>query len=404
MPLRYAAPLIQQSLHDDRVMAFLCGPRQVGKTTLAKALLRTAAAYFNWDIATDRQRIMANPERFWEMEAGPGQRIVLDEIHKYPRWKRFLKGLFDAVAPEIEILVTGSGRLDVYQRGGDSLAGRYHLIHLYPFTVGELLRADRQSLRTPDEAFRAIFDHAPPAGNTAALNQIDRFSGFPAPLFAATETRLRRWRQTYRQVVVREDLRDLTRIRELGLVDQLMLLLPHRVGAPLSINALREELAVAFTTVQSWLLALARLYVLFELRPFAGKLARTLRREGKIYLFDHTLLEDPGARFENLTALHLAKACAAWTDAGFGEFTLHYVRDKEQREVDFLICEARRPYALIECKLNDAAPSPHLRYFHERLRPKYALQLLRQHATPNFLSHRKPLWLCTAARCFAQLP
>src|SRR3990167_2823116 len=124
MPLRYAAPLIQQSLHDDRVMAFLCGPRQVGKTTLAKALLRTAAAYFNWDIATDRKRIMANPERFWEMEAGPGQRIVLDEIHKYPRWKRFLKGLFDAVAPEIEILVTGSGRLDVYQRGGDSLAGR----------------------------------------------------------------------------------------------------------------------------------------------------------------------------------------------------------------------------------------------------------------------------------------
>lgn len=378
--VRYVREALEQTLVEERKMAFVAGPRQVGKTTLAKSLLRVAGgAYFNWDQETHRRRVLRAPDAFWD-ETGAPTRIVLDEIHKYPRWKRFLKGLYDTRGDALEIVVTGSGRLDVYQKGGDSLFGRYALERLHPFTVGELIAAGEQRVLTPAELSEVIAAPATVRGAASALEQIETFSGFPEPLFAAGENKLRRWRRTRRDLVLREDLRDLTRIRELGLVDQLVMMLPERVGSPLSLNALRGDLGVAFDTVKAWLETLARLYFVFELRPFAGKLARTLRREGKVYLFDPTEIEAPGPRFENVVALHLLKLVDAWNDRGYGDFALAYVRDKERREVDFVITDRRRPYLLLEAKLEDGAPSPALRYFAERLRPKHAVQLVRRGA------------------------
>jgi hypothetical protein len=381
--MRYVALAALEAL-DDRKMAFIAGPRQVGKTTLAKSLLRDPEAdYFTWDLERDRRRILRASGPFWTAPAGRARaRIVLDEIHKYPRWKRFLKGLFDTQQGDVDIIVTGSGRLDVYQKGGDSLLGRYLLHRLHPFTVGELLASGRQEVITPDQLADDLAGPAPVRGAEEALAQIERFTGFPEPLFAERVDRLRRWRRMRRELVLREDLRDLTRIREIGLIDQLVELLPERVGSPLSVNALREDLGVAFDTAKTWLDTLARLYFLFELRPFAGKLARTLRREAKVYLFDPSEIEDAGARFENVVALHLRKLVDAWNDRGHGDFALWYVRDKERREVDFLVTERRRPYLLLETKLSDDQPSPALRYFRERLRPAHAVQLVR-HGKPR---------------------
>ena len=205
------------------------------------------------------------------------------------------------------MIVTGSGRLDLYQKGGDSMLGRYGLDRLHPFTVGELLAHGRQTVPSPTQFEAALEEMERVHGADETLAQIERFTGFPEPLFAGRVERLNRWRRTRRDLVLREDLRDLTRIRELGLVDQLVSLLPERIGSPLSVNALREDLGVAFDTAKAWIEALGRLYFVFELRPFAGKLARTLRREGKVYLFDTSEIEDAGARFENLVALHLLK-------------------------------------------------------------------------------------------------
>ncbi|OFW26107.1 MAG: hypothetical protein A3H97_14170 [Acidobacteria bacterium RIFCSPLOWO2_02_FULL_65_29] len=377
--MRYIASAVEDALAE-RKMAFVAGPRQVGKTTLARSLLQDPKQfYFTWDLERDRRRILRANGAFWTSPPGAARaRIVLDEIHKYPRWKRFLKGLFDTYRDDVDLIVTGSGRLDVYQKGGDSLLGRYRLNRLHPFTVGELLADGRQDLITPTQLDAELAGPAPVPGAEEALAQIERFTGFPEPLFGGRMDRLRRWRRARRDLVLREDLRDLTRIRELGLVDQLVALLPERVGNPLSVNAIREDLGVAFETVKSWLGTLARLYFLFELRPFAGKLARTLRREAKVYLFDFTEVDDPGARFENLVALHFLKLVDAWNDRGHGDFALWYVRDKERREVDFLITERRRPYLLLETKLSDHQPSPALRYFRDRLRPTHAVQLVRQ--------------------------
>lgn len=382
--MRYLTPEISRFFAEESKMAFIAGPRQVGKTTLAKHLLTSVgmeALYFNWDIESHRKLLIKHPESFWQRHSPfPSHRkprLGLDEIHKYPRWKRFLKGLYDATGKEIEILVTGSGRLDLYQRGGDSLLGRYHLYHLHPFTLGEMLREDRHTVTSPETFWQNLKNGEIPAGAVKGLRDLETLTGFPEPLFAGSESRLRRWRHAHQTLVVREDLRDLTRIREIGLIETLAAILPERIGSPLSVNALREDLGVNFLTVQGWLEALERLYFIFKIRPYAGRLTRTLRREEKVYLFDFSAIEDPGARFENLLALHLRKLCDAWTDWGFGDFSLYYVRDREKREVDFLITDRHKPYALIEAKLAASEVDPSLMYFLNQLKPRHAIQVVR---------------------------
>jgi predicted AAA+ superfamily ATPase len=409
--MRYLAPVLDQSLRTEARMVFVAGPRQVGKTTLARYLLSQAGCeplYFNWDIEADRRLLIRDPSEFFAgrvpstLRPAQRPRIVLDEIHKYPRWKRFLKGLFDAQRDRLAILVTGSGRLDLYQRGGDSLFGRYDLYRLAPFTVGEVLATGKQTVLAPDEWVGKLGSYLPPSGAQEALEHIERFTGFPEPLFAARDQRLRKWRRAHRQLTIREDLRDLTRIRDLGLVESLVALLPERVGSPLSLNALAGDLGVAFNTVRLWMDALSRLYLLFELRPYAGRMARALRREAKVYLFDPTEIPDAGARFENITALHLRKLCDLWTDVGHGDFDLAYVRDKEKREVDFLLLESRKPWLLIEAKLSDPQPASALRSFAARLNPKMgAVQIVRD--LPRAPGPREGIRVVPAAHAFAMM-
>ena len=385
--MRYLQSELLRLLEEEGKMAFIAGPRQVGKTTLARSLLpdpKTNTGHFNWDVESHRRAILHSPERFWEgvpAKAGGRPRIVLDEIHKYPRWKRFLKGHFDASHGTVETLVTGSGRLDVYQKGGDSLFGRYGLYRLHPFTLGELLGTGCAPVLAPTDFWKAVCE-PPTAESDTQLDLLERFTGFPEPLFAQSEMRFRRWRKAHRDLILREDLHDLTRIRDIGLIDSLVELLSERVGSPLSLNALREDLGVAFGTGQTWLAALERLYYLFEIRPYAGRLARALRREGKVYLYDFTRIAEPGPRFENLVALALRKLCDAWTDFGHGDYALSYVRDKEKHEVDFLVTESGKPHALIETKLSDPSIAPALQYFHDRLRPAHSLQLVRHLTYP----------------------
>lgn len=409
--VRYLAEILEDALTGERRMAFLVGPRQVGKTTLARHLLKGTGCddlYFNWDIERHRRALVKDPSGFFRPMLPAGgktrPRIVLDEIHKYPRWKRFLKGFFDEHTDTVATLVTGSGRLDVYQRGGDSLLGRYDQYRLAPFTLGELLADGRQEAPAPDRFVAGLLAGPPDVRASEALDQIERFSGFPEPLFAARAERFRRWRRTRQSLVLREDLRDLTRIRELGLVESLVMVLPERVGSPLSHNALAVDLGVAFNTVRSWLQALARLYFAFEIRPFAGRLARTLRREAKLYLFDPTSIPDSGPRFENLVALHLRKLTDLWTDLGLGDFDLGYVRDKEKREVDFLLTLDRRPWLLVEAKLSDPTPAGPLRYFAARLRPTFgAVQIVRNLEGDRARSHGSGMHVVPATWALARM-
>jgi predicted AAA+ superfamily ATPase len=357
--MRYLSATLADFAQEKLVL--LSGPRQVGKTTLARdwasAQAKAASLYLNWDDPHDRDAILKRG--FLENRAL--RALVLDELHKYARWKAWLKGLYDREGRRLQVVVTGSARLELFQKSGDSLLGRQESLRLHPFSVGELVHGE---LRAPPEDWLRV---AVPSVPTDLWKHLERRGGFPEPFTRDDALQHRRWATSRRNLLVREDLRELSHIRELSLVEHLAILLPGRVGSPLSVNALREELRVAHDTLSSWIDALDRLCYCYRIAPFHRRIARSLTKNRKLYLWDWSQVEDDGARFENQVASHLLKAVHAWTDIGHGEFELRYVRDKEGNEVDFVVTERNRPLVLIECKLADEAAAPALLKFGEAL-------------------------------------
>ncbi len=331
---RYLEAQIRTDLR--KKMVFVAGPRQVGKTTLAKQLPGAAQGYLSWDVAAHRDCILRGelpPSRLW----------IFDEIHKYRSWRGLLKGLFDNRRRQQQILVTGSARLDLYRHGGDSLQGRYHLLRLHPLSVAEL------DVSTP-----------------AQLRDLLELGGFPEPFFGGSAVEARRWSREYRDRLIREDLVDLERVQDLGNLELLMIRLPELVGAPLSINALREDLRVSHKSVAHWIDIFERLYAVFRLSPFGSPRIRAVKKEQKHYHFDWTLVPDEGPRFENLVASHLLKWVHYQQDVAGRDLDLRYFRDTDGREVDFVITERRRPLMSIEAKWNDTDVDKGLRYLKGR--------------------------------------
>lgn len=331
---RYLQEQVQKDLK--KKMVFVSGARQVGKTTLAKLILGGDEGYLNWDVPEHRERILKREmpvSRLW----------VFDEIHKYRSWRNYLKGLYDASGPRQHILVTGSARLDFYRFGGDSLQGRYHLLRLHPFSAAELGMKNRKE-----------------------LDDLLTLSGFPEPFLSGSEEEARRWSREYRTRLVREEVSSLERVTDLGNLELLMLSLPDRVGSPLSLNSLREDLQVSHKTVTNWMNVLERLYAILRIRPFGSPKLRAVKKEQKHYHLDWSLVSNQGARFENLMACHLLKWVHFEQDARGRDLDLLYFRDVDKREVDFVVVEKRQPIRLIECKWGDAEISPALKYLKTR--------------------------------------
>lgn len=331
---RYLAPAVADDL--SRKMVFVGGPRQVGKTSLGRVLVPDPASYLNFDVASHREAI-------FRRELPPTGAWFFDEIHKYRQWRNFLKGLWDSPGPRRTILVTGSARLDYYRFGGDSLQGRYYYLRLHPFSLAELNASGR--------------------GDLLALLHL---SGFPEPFLSGSESEARRWSLSYRERLVREDITDLENVSDLSRLELLVLALADRVGSPLSLNGLREDLKVSHPTVSRWVEILERLYGVFRLAPFGAPRLRAVKKEQKHYHFDWTIVRDLPARFENLVASHLLKWCHYQVDTQGRDIELRYYRDTTGREVDFVLTENGSPIGFVECKWDDAALSPGLAYLHER--------------------------------------
>ena len=318
---RYLIPQVKQDL--SRKMVFVAGPRQVGKTTLGQSLPGAKRGYLNWDVATHRERILQGQlpaSKLW----------IFDEIHKYRQWRNYLKGVYDSRPDNQKILVTGSGRLDLYRFSGDSLQGRYHLLRLHPFSAAELQLSSQRELAS-----------------------LLKLGGFPEPYLSASEVQARRWSREYRTLLIREEVTSLERIQDLGHLELLMLRLPDLVGSPLSINALREDLQIAHKTAASWLDALERLFALFRLSPFGAPSIRAVKKERKHYHFDWSLPRQDAQRFENMVACHLLKWVQLKQDTEGLDWELRYFRDVDRREVDFVVIDRGEPLLLVECKLND---------------------------------------------------
>lgn len=336
---RYLQNYIKEDL--SRKMVFLYGPRQVGKTTLALNFLKkgieTHPAYFNWDYRVDRKKIMAE-------EFPPHEKILIfDEIHKYSRWRNFLKGIYDKQKSIRHFLITGSGNLKHYNRGGDSLQGRYYSYRLHPFSLMELN----------------------PRPTKEDLNTLLKLNGFPEPLLSGSQKILNRWRNERLSQLIKEDIRDLERVRELDIMEILVDSLPQKVGSPLSIKSLKEDLEISHETVERWICILESLFVCFRILPFGSQKIRAVKKERKLYLYDWSLIDNPGIRFENLVACQLMKYCHFREDTEGERMELRFVRDTDKRELDFVILKNKRPVFAVECK-SGTSTAPHIAYFQKR--------------------------------------
>ena len=360
---------IWQELASDKSMVFLVGPRQVGKTTLGKIISRSFVnnLYFNWDIPRDKTRLMDNPTFFQEIKRRDPSTplIIFDEIHKYKDWKNYLKGVYDEFYDRYQFLVSGSGRLDIYQKGGDSLAGRYLLFHLWPFTIAEL---GEKNLTIDDFLENPLQINMEGSENLKEKwARLSTLSGFPEPYLADRRATYRRWSNIYSNQLIREDIRDLTGIKSVADMETLYSLLPSKVGSPLSVPSLVTDLKASYNSVRSWLSIFERFFLAFSISPWTERIARAIQKERKLYLWDVPRIEDPAARFENMVAMELWRAVRNWNDLGYGLFSLHFIRNKEQQEVDFLIANGRKPFVLIEAKVSDTQPSGTLRKFQNAL-------------------------------------
>jgi uncharacterized protein len=376
---RYLEMCLRDLCFADHKMAFMSGPRQCGKTTFAKMMLneRASSFYYNWDDVEFRKQWTLHP-RQTVLQGGGGKGVPLiayDEIHKARGWKSTLKGIYDTRENPVDILVTGSARLNVFMKGGDSLVGRYYHFRMHPFSLGELFRPAPPE---PDSLVARILHRSieKKPEHHERYKALFKFGAFPEPLLAQNEKKARLWRATRIKRVIREDLRDLSRIPELSRIEMLCALLPERVGSPLSVNSLKDDLEVSHETVRRWIDYLKALYYVFEIKPYFRSVARSLRKEGKVYLWDFSEISYPGPRFENCIAVHLLKSCNFWTDAGFGAFDLHYLRNKEKQEIDFLITQDGKPFLAVEAKLADTSPSPHWGKFLRQTGCPHGLQIV----------------------------
>lgn len=333
---RYLEKLIKTDLKEK--MIFIGGPRQVGKTTLSKQFIQKSDQYLTWDALEDRELIKKH-------QINPALKVViLDEIHKYSRWRTLVKGLYDKYGEKLSILVTGSARLDHLRKGGDSLVGRYHYFRLHPFTLSEL----------------------DPKHQKETTDKLLRFGGFPEPYNKQSDTFYRRWKNERRSRVVYQDLRDLDTVKDLSKIELLADMLPDRVGSVLSINSLKEDLEVSPNTVKHWIEVLESVYYCYRILPFGSPKIRAVKKSNKLYLWDWAEISDSGPRFENMVAGHLLKYCHYLEDTQGYKMDLRFIRDIDLREIDFVVLKDKKPLFAVECKTGEKNISPHLYYYRDR--------------------------------------
>lgn len=332
----------QQILKDlDKKIVLLVGPRQAGKTWIAKhiALKFKYSLYLNYDSIKDRQIML---EQSWLLNL---DLLILDELHKMPDWKNYLKGIFDTKPASMRLLVTGSARLDIYDRIGDSLAGRYFKHRLLPLSLSEL---------------RQI-------GNDSNITALIERSGFPEPFLASNDVEAERWRQQYINSMLSTDIFDIDVINNLKAFRLVFDLLRDRVGSVISYNSIAEDVQISPTTVKKYIQILEALYIIFIVTPYSKNIARSVLKEPKIYFFDTGLLTtDYGHKLENAVANCLLKSICASNDITASEYSLQFMRTKDGLEVDFAIVNNGTIETMIEVKTSQSDIHPALKLFHNK--------------------------------------
>ncbi|MBN2479398.1 MAG: ATP-binding protein [Parachlamydiales bacterium] len=365
---------IKNHFKENRQMLFISGPRQVGKTTTTLLLKKQKKTlfYFSWDNIEQKELILKGPNELVRYVNNKKLRkttpyLIFDEIHKFKNWKTFLKGLYDTYPNEFHIIVTGSARLNFFKKGGDSLMGRYFLFRFHPLSVAEILSQtiiDSEIRKTPKSI------------SSIKYNNLLKFGGYPDPFIKKNIRFYNQWKKLKSYQLFQGDLQDLSKIEEIGKIELLAELLKRQVGQLVTYNSIAKKIRVSSNTVRNWIKSLQALFYCFEVRPYSKNISKSLLKEPKYYLWDWSLCEDEGQKAENFVASHLLKAIQFWTDYGFGEYQLYFLRDKSKREVDFLITKDNKPWILAEVKKSDDHFSNSLEYFQKKINCDYVFQIV----------------------------
>jgi predicted AAA+ superfamily ATPase len=334
---RYLAPAVSKWLNTR--MVFIGGPRQVGKTFLGKTFIQDSRSYLSWDDLGDREIIRSH--RIGQLSSP----LLLDEIHKYSRWRSLVKGIFDKKSDDLKIIVTGSARLDHFRKGGDSLFGRYHYLRLHPFSLPELLSA----------------------GQPVTLEELLEFGGFPEPFLQKDPSFLKIWRRERVARVITQDLRDLTNLKDYSDLEILADILPSKVGSLLSYNSIGEDLEKSPHTIKNWVQILGSVYHCYTVAPYGPQRIKALKKQQKLYLWDWSVVPNEGAKFENLVASQLLKYCHYVEDTQGDAMELRFLKDEFGREIDFVVLQNRKPLFAVEVQSGEKDISSSLRYFSERI-------------------------------------
>jgi uncharacterized protein len=370
---RYLTKYILEDISEK--MVFIGGARQVGKTTLAKKMIAEhfkESSYYNWDNQSDRKKIIKSD---WH---GNSELIILDEIHKYKKWQSLIKGEYDTLKDKYKFLVTGSARLDIYRKGGDSMQGRYHYYRLHPFSLAEIIKND---------SYPSIFEELPIGSKSHkdTLLALDKFGGFPEPFIKQNERAFRRWHNERNSRLFQEDIRDLSQIKDIAGMQILSDILPERSSGILSINSLREDIEVSHKAVKNWLNILESFYFCFRVYPYVSKNYRSLKKDAKLYLKDWSEIKDEAKRFENLIASHLLKFVHFMYDYEGYKINLNYLRNVDKKEVDFFVSIDNKPWFSVEVKTNNTSVSNNLLYYKKKLNIPFSYQVLKKNNIDRFI-------------------
>ncbi|MBN1363338.1 MAG: ATP-binding protein [Syntrophaceae bacterium] len=349
---RYLEKYIRSDLK--RKIVLLTGPRQTGKTTLSK-MLASNFDYFNYDNAEHRLGLM---EKSWDRSR---ELVIFDELHKMKNWKSWLKGVYDTEKIPPSLIVTGSAKLDVYKKVGDSLAGRFFEYRLHPLDLKEI----KLILGANDL--------------NGKLDKLLKLGGFPEPYLEGDEIYYNRWKRSHLDIILKQDLIDLENLRQITSIETLIELLKKKVGAPISYKSLAEDLQCSDKTVKRWLSVLETLYVIFKVPPYHKNISRSLLKAPKYYFYDTGQLpDDSGMKLENLVACALLKEIHFREDC-FGEKrNLCYLRNKDGREIDFLVTKKGAPALMIEVKWSDGERSPNFSFFEKNIKRVKKIQIVKE--------------------------